>query len=726
MKPYRNAFEYSLSRVLLILVHAMGVSLFAGLAYGQDPDFDDLNQQSSNEIVLTIEGEDEAPLAPPNLINIDPVRLVINRKLLANFKPNVTDPRLVHARTFLNGDQIQQGSQLLFKLGYHTPKGMTAYRRVSLFSKLPNPKHGLHEDTEFELNGPDNLDLNWRRHTGSKNVSVATINDHFQTAPRPEDAGHRVNGQNDHYGYVFLETANLKPGDYKFVLKVYRKDGDDIIEKNFQNFEFTLIAAPIAIEAFIPDFIAPYNDGKSLQTGEYEAGVSDWAVPPYRIKVESSVPGFSMDWSGQDMSLETSEALFELVVRPRPNTIGQTARMSLSVTDGLGRTAVTHRKIGILDGKDAEITVTLPQTVNAGQSIMGTVSYPSGFKLKKPPKIGDPRGFEWTNSDYTAFRLTPGEEGVHHTRLFALIASGTMAGMDDDTVLVWKRSYTVKSQDLIYDEERNRRRTEATNRAWREAMGAIASGVGAAAEAYGEAQANQRQSNSNYGSSEGSNEGFYEIIGTEAFGDDAEEQNSGNDIYEVVGTETQFGQTYGASSSSVDIPRDTRFNDPSNFSIEAGDSSEITETSVCGVAILGRKWSKNKDGEILFDSNKGWIRERDDNERFEVENQYYDIVLLTKLGIPFDGNPQIHELAYFKHNCAQAYETIPRSSGLPDRYEFWDNGGKKQVWTNADDRSKALNKEWDRTGNLISHSLGDVTICDNYVSKGSDRVKKCS
>ncbi len=117
-------------------------------------------------------------------------------------------------------------------------------------------------------------------------------------------------------------------------------------------------------------------------------------------------------------------------------------------------------------------------------SVAGTVSYPAGFVLKNPPVIGDKRGFSWTNSDYTAFRITPDEQGVHYNRLFAIIASGTMTGQRDDPVLVWKREYEVQSQNLIYDEERIRRRKAANRQAWSNALNALASGIGEAASSY--------------------------------------------------------------------------------------------------------------------------------------------------------------------------------------------------------------------------------------------------
>ena len=71
----------------------------------QDPGFDDLNRDTSNE--FTLEVEDGAPTqAPEDLIRVDPVRLVINRNMLAAYKPDMTDPGLVHAKIFRDDARI--------------------------------------------------------------------------------------------------------------------------------------------------------------------------------------------------------------------------------------------------------------------------------------------------------------------------------------------------------------------------------------------------------------------------------------------------------------------------------------------------------------------------------------------------------------------------------------------------------------------------------------------
>lgn len=725
MHTHRNARKSLLRNVMRRLIFTLILILPVIPAYGQLPDFDDLYVGTSNDFTLEVETEEPEPTSEI-LITVDPVRLVKDIDSLAVYIPEATSSQLVYPKTFQSGDQIKQGSQLFFNIDFHAPKGVDIYRNVHLYSKLENPENELHEDVEFELNTYSHLELKWQQSKDPNYLSYATRNDHVGSRTRPDYAEPKNPDRSDYYEQVSFQTANLKPSDYYFMLQVYRKDGDEIVEENTVGFPFTLVDAPITIEAFIPNSIKPYNVGKSLQTGEYEAGVSDWAVPPYQIEVESSVPGFSLDYSGEDMHLETGDIFFDLVARPKPNTVGKTANLTLRVTDGLGRKGVTHRQIRIIDGRNAEIKVTLPQTLQAGRTVTGTVSYPSGFKLKKPPRIGDARGFEWTNSDYTAFRLTPQEEGVHHQRLFAIIASGTMAGMDDDPVLVWKREYSVESQDLIYDEDRNQRRTAANNKIWSDAIGAVAQGIGAAASAYGDA--NSGDGNSNTASDENyddDDEGFQAISPPIYSGGNSQDTHNPN--YDGINVDTgpiKPMSTITSTSTPPPAPRtqrpNTSVNNPDNFSIGVGSSSEITEANVCGVAIIGTRGTYDKNGDLTFESNDGWIRDRDDNEKFDVNGRKYDVVLLTKLGIRYDSDDedyakQIHELAFYKHNCAQAYETIPTSTSFSSEYEFYDNGGKKLAHTENADSSKTVSREWDRTGNHLSHYVGNETICDNGI-----------
>ena len=673
------------SRIIPVLIAGFTFHFLAipVVSQAQDP-FDDLNKANSNEFTLEIETEDSVEAEPRNLIQVDPVIMVINKKLLSGIRPDLADSKLVHAKTYQSGAQIPQGSQLLFKLGYHAAKGTKIKRRAMLFSQLSNPENPLDEDALFEMGGPEKNAIKWRPHSSQYDfAAVATINNHIQKGRRAANAPPRLREHDDFYRYVFLETAKLKPGNYMFRLRVYRKEGQQVAETVGQNYIFTVVEAPIHAAVFMPSTIKTYKGPGSAATVVFAAAMSDWAVTPYSARLESSLPGFALWYDGRTFEDDMGESVFTVVARPKPNLAGRTASLTLTVTDGLGRTGTLKRQIRIVDGRNSEIQVSMPGSVNAGQTINGTVIYPAGFILKKPPVIGDRRGFSWTNSDYTAFSIRPNEEGVDHKRLFAIVASGTMDGMDEDPVLVWKREFSVKSQDLIYDEARNRQRTEANNRAWREALGSIASGIGDAANAYEDAQS---------GTSQGGASGTYSKSSNSEQGYGGYSSEDVSKIWErVQGPSTSSAVTQSAGSgASLQRRSSGSIVAPEGISGQL-DFSNGQPTNICGIDNRANEWRVTWDSLTYSDR---FVPEVGVPDTIGNPNAKVHEIALEKRK-PESGTTRHKTISFYAKNCVMKHEYIPRL----DEYTvitYWDNGGKKKV-----DISDGKTTEWDRQGNLI-------------------------
>lgn len=719
-------FILSNRRMLIKSMFGLMITLSAISAHGQtsevddifDKYFEDLYVDHGNDFVLEVETDDNQEETVQNLITVDPVRLFINENLLAGIKPKLRNRALVHADTFTDGAQVEHGSVLRFEIGFHAPEGVELKLRVSLFSKLPDPKHELHEDTEFELGG-ESLTLNWRKHKpGDKYASVATINDHIQSGRRPKYAKPRQSGQSDYFSHVFLDTANLKPGDYKLLLKVYRLENGDVVEEHYQAFHFTMVAARLNVVAFMPSAIVTYNAGKSLHDGEYEAAMSDWAVPPYSARLESSHPGFSLEANGETVREDMGENVFYIYARPNPRLAGRTVSLKLTVKDGLARVGTLDYEINVSDGRDFEIKVSMPSLAKAGQSITGTVKYPTGFKLKKPPTIGDRRGFAWTNSDYTAFRITPSEEGVHYNRLFAIIASGTMKGMEQDPVLVWKREYTVKSQNLIYDEERIRRRKETNKRAWNAALSALASGIGEVASSYGNATPSSN-------SEEEGDDGFYEIISTETHDPNAEEEDRFSEITSSDTSPNSQDKRNGGYLSEEVSEIWNRVNGPNTPSpsgdarpgmSEQLDFSNGEPKNICGIDNAAGEWEVDWDGRSYY--HKFSQEAGDPYSTGRADAVVHKISLAKKK--PESGTKLHKKIEFYAKNCVLKYEFSPRLDEYTST-SYWDNGGKAKV-----EMSDGYTKEWDRMGNLIEYwpngENTDHLICSNTNKK----YKSCS
>ncbi len=426
--------------------------------------------QATEEFGRTGNAKKPVPTSKDQM-TLAPLRLRIARTLTASIiRPELRSRKLVHAKTFQPGARIPQGSVLQFDMTFSRPLDASTSRKILLWSRSKNPRQRLSTDTLYAIGySPGEGDgLTWRKSKSSRWPAYAKI-----TKKSNFTAKNIAGNLRKHSGFLQLQTAVLKPGDYQFWIKIYRKKNGKTVETDIQRFNFTLTDTPLALVADVPQAIPNYNSKRNVWAGEYQAFLSDWAVEPIRVETQSSGAGLRVP-DGNDVS----ETVFDFYLRPTKKYIGRSQRFTLKVTDGLGRTASLSRKIYIADSRKFEIQVDMARAVKAGQTIRGTVKYPAGFRLKKKPRIADKRGFAWTSSNYTSFRIKVKEQGVDHKRLFGIIASGKINGLAEEQVLKWTRTYKVKSQDLIYDEARNKRRTQANNRAWREALSAVAGATG--------------------------------------------------------------------------------------------------------------------------------------------------------------------------------------------------------------------------------------------------------
>ncbi len=590
-----------------------------------------LNEDTEN-LGKMVNGNKSAA-TPKDQMTLAPLRLGIARTLTANIiRPGLRSRKLVHAKTFQPGARIPQGSVLQFDMTFSRPLDASTSRKILLWSRSKNPRQRLSTDTLYAIgySSDEGDGLTWRKSKSSRWPAYAKI-----TKKARFSAKNIAGNLRKHTGVLQIQTAVLKPGDYQFWIKIYRKKGKKTVETDIQRFNFTLTDTPLAVVADIPQAVPNYNPDRNVWAGEYQAFLSDWAVEPIRVEAKSSGAGLNVP-DGDNVS----ETVFDFYLRPKKKYIGRTKRFTLKVTDGLGRTASLSRKIYIADSRKFEIQVDMARAVKAGQTIRGTVKYPAGFRLKKKPRIADKRGFAWTSSNYTSFRIKVKEQGVDHKRLFGIIASGKINGLAEEQVLKWTRTYKVKSQDLIYDEARNKRRTQANNRAWREALSAVAGATGAAVSAYNNSKATDTTTSDRRYDEEndGSN---YELVQIDRGGEDA-------------GERTVAGNTTGTSSGPP--------------------------TNICGVDISDGQWQ-----EPMYDGGSYMASLGREIDRIKLTKKKSD-----------NGTRYKYQLVFFASNCVLQSEWTPNRTGY-DIVAYYDNGGKEL------DKTETYNKEWDRRGNLVEH-----------------------
>jgi len=633
-----------------------------GVAAAQDVDlFGDLIDGDSNEFTLEIEGD--TPIdEPEDMITFDELVATNVGAHIAELYPSVSDPRLVQPSILQDGGRVMQGSVLKVALKVNGPKEKNWRRFTVLFSDVAHPKNELSEDVIYEIDDDAGLDLNWERTTLNKYISHSTLTRSVQF-----NRSDHENNNSDFRGELKLQTANLKPGNYKLYLEIYRSIEGETVEKDVQYFSFTVVDAPLSIVADLPNSVATYEEDKSAQNVRFHAMLSDWAVYPLMARIESDVPGITLDYGEE--RLEITSNLFDVLFLSPPAYAGQTSGLKITVRDGLGRVATLRHGVSITDGSSGQIRVDIPTVVDAGDVMRGYITYPDGYTLVKPPFIGDLNGFEWTSSDYTSFKIHVKEEGVDHRRLFAIVARGHVPGVDYEPVLTWKREYDVNSQDLIYDPEEQRRKQEESDARAAEFSRIFVEAMAAGVSSGGSSIDNSGSDDTPSGDSSGLDSTF-EIVSTDVFDD-------------LSGTET-----FEERVSSGSTPSSGR--NPSGGSAFIGDGGPPlgdNTTSICGTAINGYSWTAGV-------TNSGWVIDGNGEDGVSEDGVSFDTVRLIQLGIPYNGDNQYNYLAYYTHNCVLESELIARSDGMTDEYTFYTNGGKKMVSANGE-----YAKWWDREGN---------------------------
>ncbi len=620
--------------------------------------------QATEEFGTMVNGNKSAA-NPKDKMTLAPLRLSIARALTADIiRPGLRSRKLVHAKTFQPGARIPQGSVLQFDMTFSWPLDASTSRKILLWSRSKNPRQRLSTDALFAIgySSGEGDGLTWRKSKSSRWPAYAKI-----TKKARFNAKNIAGNLRKHTGVLQIQTAVLKPGDYQLWIKIYRKKDKKTVETDIQRFNFTLTDTPLTVVADIPQAVPNYNPDRNVWAGEYQAFLSDWAVEPIRVETQSSGTGLSVP-----DSKDVGETVFDFYLRPKKKYIGRTKRFTLKVTDGLGRTASLSRKIYIADSRKFEIQVDMARAVKAGQTIRGTVKYPAGFRLKKKPRIADKRGFAWTSSNYTSFRIKVKEQGVDHKRLFGIIASGKINGLAEEQVLKWTRTYKVKSQDLIYDEARNKRRTQANNRAWREALSAVAGATGAAVSAYNNSKATDTTTpDQSY--DEDNNSSNYEIVQRDQGGDDAGERTG-------AGNTRRSDET---TNSTYELVQREQGGDPSGTRTGVGNTTGTSSgppTNICGVDISDGQWQ----------------------EPFYDGGRYYDampeeISAITIIKKKSDnGTRYKYKLVFYASSCILQSESTPNGKGY-DIVAYYDNGGKEV------EKTETYSKEWDRRGNLVEY-----------------------
>jgi hypothetical protein len=641
---------------------------------------DDINVNNK----FTLEIEDAT--APDDLITLAPLEVTVSSASVATNYPEMNDADFVRPREVQLGARIPQGTELRVWIELEAPKHIKWQRRTWLFSAQGTPENELSEDVLLEIHGTDNLYLKWK----------GSSSDHWPRwahlpAPVSFDSFTTENGGRNSSGHFQLPTAHLKPGDYHMLLGIFRQEDGEDVEEDRARFAFSIIDAPLSVRAEVPGLMPIYVDKKSAHQTWFPAYVSDWAVPPISARLVSEHPGMTITDEGHS-TWNLGGPMFSLTLEPPPEVAGQRDTLLLEVTDGLGRTAIWEKTVNITDGLSSQMQVEMASKVDAGDTLYGTVTYPDRFEMFKPPVVGDKRGFEWTNDDYTAFRIKVKEEGVHHQRQLGLVVRGQVEGAWQFATLVWQQLYKVTSQDLIYDAEviaaaKAERAATAEPRA--SVFVDVMADVGASyqqVEIYEE-------------------ENFLEVTSIEEGGD--ESWGEATDIFETVDGDTSL--TYDRSTEATDSS--------SNPSGSGNTNAFGGDGEICGVPILGDEF------DVGYHKND-YVTEGVGNVTYSEGNVEYDIIRLVKYGIPYDGNKTYDVLEFTKDGCVLIWEKTANRVGEHDTASFYANGGRKTL------TSEFANKSWDRQGNLKGHDRRAnyqadwEDVCSNF---GTERKKSpCS
>lgn len=646
MRYFINLNKYAVYTVLCLFSVFIATQITPRV-YAQEADyFGGINVDSDGgeEIVLEIETNSSDVR---DQMAIEPLHLKLISEYPANHEPN---SKIVHIEPIHSGVTVKRGTVLQLDMNYDRPANSVPARKVLLWSSLQNPHYDLPSETLYALDiYPDEGDeLDW------KQTSHPTWRSSVDITKSASFTQHVIAGDKwRHTGVLQLQTAVLKPGNYHFFLKLYRIDNGETVETDIERFNFTIVDAPLHLVADIPASIPTYDEDKSAVNVRHTIKLSDWAVPPIKAKIRTNVPGITLDY-GELMTKDLGEKEFQILLMPNSRQVGRTADFTLTIKDGIGRLASLKRSVKVTDGSNGEIKVDMASSVNAGQTITGTIFYPRGYRLLKEPFIGDRRGFEWTSSDYTSFRIKTKEEGVHYKRLFAIVTKGRVNGIDYEPVLTWKRTYDIKSQNLIYDVERNRRRTEANNKAWNDALSGFAAGVGAAASAYDEG-----------------------------------------------GSDTAAGGTSSeGSSSSIQIGS-------SDVSGEL-DFSNGEPTNICGVDTTTGEWRAVLWDSMSYSDKFGLDPGVPGSGQF---NQLRSVKITKKR--PESGTTKYANMTFYAKNCVLKSQYTPRLDGY-DVYSFWDNGGKEKEevsgrYSKEWDRAGNLLEHWAAAnGGVVCSNSRDV------------------
>lgn len=663
-----------------------------GMAHAQNPDyFGGINQDDAGEITLELEnsGADDEPL---DMITLEALNVTITGAEIADTLPDMRNPDLVQTRRLKNNGRVMQGAVLDVSMAIHGPTEKNWRRMARLFSTISNPKNRLSEEVIYELGGPEELELSWSRATAGNYTSYTNVRRSVRFHRSDNSDGTSV-----FKGSFNLHTANLEPGDYLIYVRVYRTEGGETIEKDATGFNFTVVDAPLSLVADLPSSVATFDEDKSAQNVRYPVMLSDWAVPPISAVMAANVPGVTLDYG--EMETDDLEGnMFDILLMPPQGYAGDNTRFTLRVRDGLGRTATLSHRLAITDGASGEIQVDMPSIVDAGDTVYGTITYPDGYTLAKPPRIADRNGFEWTSSDYTSFRIAVREEGVHHRRLFAIVARGHMAGVDYEPVLTWKREYEVTSQNLIFDPEarqraRDERKANADDR--RSAFVQLMIGDGS-----GETE------NGN----DGSFEGTREVISTETFENaDAETGQFGNldrffedeerqpEGWSIASENTTSNRNNaGSGTSSRDLHYVGRDGPPLK-----GRTEEKMQ-SICGVTIDG--YADRFTGNLP--TTGWWLTDYDQNSGRGGFGDFEGWITLMQEGMPGIGDngayKQENEMKFYAEDCVRSSEKIAQSDGVYREYEFYSNGGRQSM------KDSNTEMEWDRAGNVTYGRVGNL------------------
>ncbi|WP_283426004.1 hypothetical protein [Shimia sagamensis] len=639
--------------------------------------FDDIILDNEFEL----EAEDDT--SPSDLISLAPLQVTFSSSLVADNYPDLNDADFIRPYEVQSGARIPQGAELRIWIELERPKHIKWKRRTRLYSAQNNAKNSLSEDVLLELDGTDNLYLKWKGTSYEDWPKVA-----YLKAPVNFDSYTTETGRRNTSGHFQLPTAHLLPGDYHILLGIFRREDGEDVEEDLQRFAFSVIDAPLSVTTEVPGSIPAYVDKQSAHQTRFAAYMSDWAVPPINAHLMSELPGMTITNEGTS-TWNLGDPLFSLTLEPPVDVAGLRDTMVLEVTDGLGRTAIWEKTVKITDGLSSQMQVEMVRKVDAGDMLYGTVTYPSGFEMSEPPFVGDKRGFEWTNDDYTAFRIRVKEEGVHHQRLLGLVVRGQVAGVNEFATLVWQQRYKVLSQDLIYDPEaiaaaKVERAATAARRA--SVFVEVMTDVGASYEQIEDYQA----------------ESFFEVIsieeGDSGEGDDSWGQTT--DVFEAVEGDSSltYDRTTGGSNTADLSP-------PQNGSSNAYEAG--IEGEICGVPVLGDEF------EVGYQKND-YVSEGVGNVTYTEDNVEYDIIRLVKYGLPYDGYETYDKLEFIKDSCVLIAEETANRVGGDDYALYYSNGGRRSLL------SEFTKKTWDRRGNLTSHSKRKgyhadwENVCSNF------------